>query len=251
MHYLLDSLLNSLLNCLISNNCLVCERKLNLAKHFCAWCLPEIYCKNIDLFCKACFCPISTNNDTYICTSCKTNPLPYRQIRFLWTYDFEARRFINKMKYLNSEELCHYAGYLLDKHLPILFPNYECDLIIPMPSSKQSASKRLYYPCGIIARMLKNSLMRTKIDYIALKFKSEHKPQALLSDKERLKNAKNSCLVNKKKVDNQRILLIEDVVTTGSSIFHASNELLNAGAKSVDVLALARVSRWQIHRNLC
>lgn len=49
-------------------------------------------------------------------------------------------------------------------------------------------------------------------------------------------------------ISGRRVLLIDDVITTGATASVACQELLNSGAAAVSLCALARASRWEEHR---
>ena len=63
--------------------------------------------------------------------------------------------------------------------------------------------------------------------------------------KERLKNLSSSFKVSKIEIIDKKILLIDDVLTTGSTADVISKALKNAGAKEVTVLTIASVSRLE------
>lgn len=154
------------------------------------------------------------------------------------------------MKYLNSERLCKIAGHELANHFRDFIASNNFNLIIPMPSSKISLSKRLYFPTGIISREIIKINPNLRISYNSLNLDKKHKPQAELKLKERFKNAKQGWQVNCAKVEGRNILLIDDVITTGASLHYSSIELLKSGANSVSALALARAPRWLNYRFL-
>lgn len=67
------------------------------------------------------------------------------------------------------------------------------------------------------------------------------KPQSLLSKEEREKNIKGAYKVNgQQKIQNKKILLIDDIYTTGSTVNECSNELKEAGASEIDIFTIAK-----------
>ena len=66
-------------------------------------------------------------------------------------------------------------------------------------------------------------------------------PQTGLGRKKRLKNIKNAFKINdSSKIPGKRILLVDDVYTTGATVNECAKTLISDGAKRVDVLTLAR-----------
>ena len=80
------------------------------------------------------------------------------------------------------------------------------------------------------------------VDYLNLKRTCATEPQVNLKGKERLKNVRNAFSAADKGVfKGKRILLIDDVYTTGATIMECSRVLKRAGAESIFVFTLARV----------
>ena len=69
--------------------------------------------------------------------------------------------------------------------------------------------------------------------------KRETQPQIGLSARDRRVNIKNAFEI-KGDIEGRRLLLVDDVITTGATVTECSKELLKAGAKEVVVIALAR-----------
>ncbi len=90
----------------------------------------------------------------------------------------------------------------------------------------------------LLARTISRE-MRTPLLMDALLKKKETLPQIGLSAKERLSNLKGTFEV-KEDIKDLRLLLIDDVITTGTTITECSKKILAAGAKEVVVIALAR-----------
>ncbi len=117
------------------------------------------------------------------------------------------------------------------------------DLIIPVPLSYPRLLKRRYNQAAVLAREL-SKLTNIKNNNLVLKKIKHTKPQSSLSEKARLKNLKNAFIVSSPdKIKAKRILLIDDVMTTGATLSECAKVLLKAGAKSVDTLTVARTRK--------
>lgn len=207
--------------------------------------------------CSVCYTPSLTLDMHGICEPCRLYPLIVSRARFLWFYKSEVRDFISSMKYSPSPKLCRLAGKLLGSNLANLFPTLDWDVVIPVPSSRQSLKKRQFNQCQIIAKsMIKAAQLSSRLtcQSSGLLHRGYRTPQALLTPRKRLSNVlhafgTSACIPLK----GQKILLLDDVATTGATSTAASVALLKAGAASVDLVTLARSQlwskfRWEVYR---
>lgn len=183
-----------------------------------------------------------------ICETCKLFPGLADSTRFLWEYDGLARDYIRIMKYRPSLQLLDLASSLLSQASQSMFPGQEWDIVVPVPSAAATFRKRLLHPCRELARKtghdrkipIENALVHDK----------RRLPQASLPHEERLRRLFQLFSVRSPAdVRNMRVLLVEDVITTGATITAATFRLKEAGACRVDVLALARTRVWSRFRH--
>ena len=119
------------------------------------------------------------------------------------------------------------------------------DLIIPVPIHFLKRLKRKYNQTEILANHL-SKLSNTEYEPRILRKSKRTKSQEGLSRKQREENIKNSFSINEKfasKLKNKKIALIDDVLTTGSTVNECTRILKKSGAKSVTVITVARVTR--------
>ena len=115
------------------------------------------------------------------------------------------------------------------------------DLLVPVPLHYARLLKRKYNQSGLLAGEL-GRLTGLSVDYQALQKHKHTRPQVEFSGQERLKNVKGVFSVKHiEKIKGKRILLIDDVMTTGATLKECALALKKAGAKSVDALTVARV----------
>lgn len=171
-------------------------------------------------------------------------------MRYLWNYSDRARDLITAMKYQPSAYLTRYSAQLLQEELPRMFEECSWDLIIPIPSSPKMITKRLFHPCYEMAAIVARTVPQAKVIH-ALRHARVRAPQARLSHEERLRGLRNFFTVKKPHIiSGKRILLIEDVITTGATIAAAAHALYAAGASEVDVVSLAQARVWSRFRSL-
>lgn len=234
------------LEVLFPRECVVCTRPLR-GRSLCFRCCPSPIPLSISR-CDRCFGPLSPLERSEVCATCLNFPLSARRIRYLWEYEGLARDFIRAMKYQPSQLLARLAGASLAQHLPTLFGPSSWDLVIPVPSSPAMLKKRLFQPCAEIARAMRENHPPLILSY-ELQHRGGRTPQAHRSHAERLRGLKGIFSVKSPlKLKGKRVLLVEDVITTGATIAAACHTLYEAGATSVDVVALAQASVWRRFR---
>lgn len=240
------------LEILLPTSCRICLRPLR-GTEICYRCRPtlpnlkDLATKN----CWRCFSPLSLNAYSNECEACSIFPPLPNSMRFIWEYVGLTRDLIRTIKYRPSVSLAKFAGGILSEAVPQLFERTAWDLIIPVPSSHAMFRKRLFHPCYELARPVSRSLRIPLVH--ALHQNSKHAPQASLPHKDRIKRLRN--LFNhspRLKLTGKRILLVEDVITTGATIVAATSLLKQSGALEVDVVAIARTRVWsRFRKRLC
>lgn len=114
--------------------------------------------------------------------------------------------------------------------------------MVPVPLHYTRLIMRRYNQSALLAKEL-SRLCGVPADMFSLIKNKATKPQARFSNRNsRIKNIKGVFMVkNAEKIKDKRIVLIDDVFTTGSTARECAKVLLAAGAKSVDVLTVAKV----------
>ena len=122
------------------------------------------------------------------------------------------------------------------------FSNFNNPLFIPIPMHKNNLKMRGYNQSELIAKEIFKIDEGKNFDIsLDALIKIEETPhQSTLKNKsERLKNLKNCFCADEKLVKNRNIILIDDVITTGTTMNEASKTLKNAGAKNIIGFSLA------------
>ncbi|MDG1898018.1 MAG: phosphoribosyltransferase family protein [Fuerstiella sp.] len=119
--------------------------------------------------------------------------------------------------------------------------NYDADLVIPVPQSWAVRLRRRFNPASVIAAVLATGL-GVRADEHILRRRRMTRPQKRVSVQRRFDNQKNSFGVRDGHVvHGKRVLLVDDVVTTGATCSEAARTLKQHGVKSCRVAVLARV----------
>jgi competence protein ComFC len=158
---------------------------------------------------------------------------PFSKVIFYGIYDGVLAEAISQLKFHGLKRLSKPLGtLLLDCELPVI------DGILPVPLSVKGLRERGFNQSLLMAKILSKNLQVPLFMDILWK-KKETLPQIGLSKKERSTNLKKAFEV-KGDIRGLRLLLVDDVMTTGATITECSKVLMNAGAQEVIVLTLAR-----------
>ena len=143
--------------------------------------------------------------------------------------------------YYKLKEECKYIKILeKDFYIFCVQELKQYDYIIPVPMYIENKNIRGYNQTEVLAESIKNKL---KIDYIkdAIVKIKQNKKQSSLSEKERIENVKDVYKIqNFKILKNKRILLLDDIYTTGNTIKACREELKKSETEKIDVLVLAK-----------
>lgn len=238
----------ALLRGLLPAECHVCGRPISQGV-LCLKCQPRHALiqddSNLCLRCGGIF------NSEGTCPRCELYPLPFESLTYLWEYGGLVRDFLCALKYRPSRSLCRLAGRLMAEELDKRpFKNW--DLIVPMMASPKTLQVRGFNQCRVIAVAMRDnafSLRSIPITEILLAMPGSKgrrsEPRARLDRMKRLRSKVEIVVKNAAGIEGKRVLLVEDVVTTGVTVNAASYALISAGAKAVDVVALARSPLWE------
>ena len=171
-----------------------------------------------------------------ICLKCNTTPPSYNLARSVLRFDEHSKKLIHALKYHDSTFIAaNFAKIIVNMHRDVIS---DADFIIPVPMHKWKRLTRLYNQAQILAyeigkevgvKMLPDVLMKTK----------HTKSQTGLSKKQRQENLKGSFAIEGS-VKGKKIILVDDVMTTGSTVDLCAAKLKKAGAREVVVVCIAR-----------
>jgi competence protein ComFC len=176
-------------------------------------------------------------NHTGRCLYCRHSPPAYTAVRSWAVYGGPVRHALHQLKYRQNLAL----GDSLSVHLIQLYKklNWPVDFIVPVPLSRKRKRTRGYNQAALLARPLS---LATGIEYRpnALGRIRETVSQVGLSGQERLKNVSGAFTARPELVQGKKIMVIDDITTTGATIQHCATALLSAGAVEVYGLTVAR-----------
>lgn len=175
---------------------------------------------------------IALEND--ICYECDNKKIYYEKLIFFNEYTQEFKEKIHLYKFFDKK---FYYNFFEELIYDRLF-DVEADIIIPVPVSNKRLKERGYNQAGLIGKKLAKDM---KIEYngeILIKAKNSEK-QSMQSFRKRQKAVKNLFKVaDNLNVVGKRVILVDDVFTTGATANECSKILTEAGAKSVTVAVI-------------
>ncbi len=204
----------------------------------CAECAKELVRREY-AYCLRCGNIFSDSPEEFLyssCGVCHAKELPWTKLSFFSVYDGLLKDIIKEAKFHSNLIFLRTLGDLI---YPLILEQSDFDFLIPMPIHTKRLRHRGYNQCLEIIKYLNK---KHGVPYVlnALTKVKHTKAQSTLSYKERITNLDNTFVADKKLVYNKTILLFDDVSTTSTTLYKASTALLDAGAKEVFVLYIAR-----------
>jgi ComF family protein len=178
-----------------------------------------------------------TYSPTHRCHHCTVRPPAHAKARTLYPYLPPLQDAICLFKYRGKVSLAKPLGQLMIKGLPA---SLDADLVIPVPLHPTRLREREFNQSLLLADQVAQYVGRP-LSFTNLVRTVPSEPQSTLSRKERMKNLRRAFAVRQpQSIAQKRILLIDDVFTTGTTVNECAKVLREAGAEAIFVLTLAR-----------
>ena len=169
------------------------------------------------------------------------DPPAYQRARAAVHYDEVAKTLVHALKYQDRTDLAPTMGRWMARAGHELLG--EADLLVPVPLHWRRAWSRRYNQSGALAQVIARQTGVT-VSRDALRRVRPTQQQIGLSRSERATNVQGAFKVSQDKttdVQGRRVILIDDVLTSGATVDACARALLRAKAAQVDVLVFARV----------
>lgn len=209
--------------------CLSCSSKLN---------------KFDDTICKGCLTQIETADEKRIKTEFERKFLKDKIIDafyspFVFEKDKTLQNVIHALKYNSNIKAGKFLGQLLYNNSSHILKEWNADITIPIPLHKVKKAERGYNQSYYISKelaILSNCKLKSGI-IIRNRFTES---QTNFNLDERKKNISNAFYCkNAKRIKDKNVMLVDDVITTGSTIKECGKVLKEKGAKKVFALSIA------------
>lgn len=190
--------------------------------------------------CLCCGVEFSGGGASHLCGSCLRTPPHFSRARAIFRYDRESAALVHAFKYggrtqgrATFQALAREAAPLADLSPP--------ELIVPVPLHPTRLRERGFNQALVLARIFFPREQRLIAPELLLRTRATH-AQVSLSGRERRQNLGGAFAVSQPaRIQGRRVLLVDDVLTTGTTVNECAKALKAAGADAVEVLTLARV----------
>lgn len=237
----MKNFLRHLLNIFLPPRCICCGEVLSEGNGLCPKCFSSV--KFITKpYCAICGAPLENPLDEkdIVCGKCLKDKRHYFSLqRSAFIYDENSKHMLINLKFHDKTSYAPVLAKFLHKAaFDILKENP--DIIVPVPLHYMRLLKRKYNQSSLLAHELSN-LCNIPVDDFSLKRCKNTTPQVEFSGKARIKNVRGAFAVkNPKNIKNKKVLLIDDVMTTGSTLKECAIALKKAGAAKIYALTVAR-----------
>ena len=179
-------------------------------------------------------CGRALANEAEFCDTCIRNDRAFVRARSCYVYEGAPKKLIYRLKFGGRRYLAAFiAEALVDRYLDC---GYDCDCIVSVPLSDKRRRRRGYNQSELIAEELSARLKLPLVSGALVKIR-ENKSQAKLSMREREENVRGIyAVVAPDEFKSRRILVVDDVMTTGATLGEVSRVLYKSKARSVEAL---------------
>lgn len=228
-------LLNWTQRTLLTPTCIACGNHGSDSLDLCTACHQDLQFNT--RCCQRCAIPLPAT-DAALCGACLRRPPRYQASYCAFEYGYPIAQFVRSLKYRHSPSHAQVLGKLLADYLREHHQGEWPECIIPVPLSSPRYRQRGFNQAIEIGRFIESSL-KVKMN-TALLLRARHTiEQAGLSRRERRKNLRNAFAVTHDEMP-QHVAILDDVVTTGSTVNEITRTLKRAGVKIIEVWAVAR-----------
>ncbi len=231
----MTNIFQKILRQIYPNHCPVCDRVL-YDRLICPRCAKKLTYA-VQPVCLSCGKPVENAAQEY-CSDCSRKTHVFDQGRAVWVYQGPMRQILYRYKYSNRRD---YTDFFAAEAARIYEPwirRRRIEAVVPIPLSRKRRRTRGYNQAEVFAKQL--SLLLGLPFYTKLLVRVRNTtPQKQLSVKERKNNLKNAFKIAGNVVKLKRVLLVDDIYTTGSTMDAAARVLKQAGAAEVYCLCIS------------
>lgn len=207
-------------------------------EEYCQNCAQKLKCE-YDNFCLKCGLPVGKEVNSPDCKTCRGRKIHYDQLLFVNEYKTFVGELVVNFKYGKDKLLAHFLGKMVSEKIKDKFSDAE--IIIPVPMFWFKKLKRGFNQAEMLGQEISHALHKPLMTNILKRLKKGEN-QAGQTRTTRYKGVKELYYI-KKNVPFKKVLLVDDVVTTGSTLSECAKLLKAAGVEKVYCAAIAGVHR--------
>ncbi len=176
-----------------------------------------------------------------ICADCREHPPLFRKLRAVAFYEPTLREAIHLMKYERKQVISKHLIQLVQAHLPRDFASTDYDFLLPIPLHTNRLHQRGFNQAEQIAQGIAQVWGVPVRTDMLVRIKDTAPLSSLPSHEDRVKNITGAFEIRSPDlIQSRKILLIDDIFTTGTTINEAVQILRVAAPEYIDVLTLTR-----------
>jgi len=213
------------------------------SRYLCSDCLNRLPFVPVTGCCRCCGREAIGLSGEYLCSECKALRPAFDRVASAWHFEGQARQMVNSFKFQFHYWLRADLVDALEGVVRARFPVDEIDLVLSMPSTFWHLLDRGYNQSAILAASLARRLKKPHPSFV-LRRAGHPRRQGGLSEAERRTNAVGTFSVMRpSRVANRTVLVVDDIMTTGSTLSACAETLKAAGVERVWAVTLARSLR--------
>ena len=226
-----------LLDWIFPKRCVFCDGLLaRRERHLCSKCRSRMPAPIREPRCQRCGKPLSSNEQEY-CYDCVEYEQKYDRGIGIFTYQDPLKQALMRFKFKGRKEYGDFMGRLMCLYGEEFIKQIQPQIILPVPVHRKKLCARGYNQAEVLARVISRGFsipIRTDL-VLRRKFTKAHKE---LNRKERKKNLEQAFWAKHEVGAYKKVLLVDDIYTTGSTINAIAGKLKQEGVKEVYFLCL-------------